>query len=224
VSDLPALDALDRDGALREAVAGVEGVTRAGLLRSAFATAGLVAGGGAMLATTADAAGTQTRTTDLKILQFALVLEHLGVTFYTEALAKAGLAGETQRFAVRVLGHEKAHVAAVAQAIEGRGGTPGKPPRFDFGSATHSRGRFRGASAQLEELCVEALNGAAPSLTKPVLAAAAELVSVEARHVAWIRDINGSDPAPAPFDQAKSRTAARAALLATGYLKTTLHV
>ena len=40
-----------------------------------------------------------------------------------------------------------------------------------------------------------------------VLKAALSIHSIEARHAAWIRDINGEDPAPAAFDKSPHEAA-----------------
>ena len=55
-------------------------------------------------------------------------------------------------------------------------------------------------------------------MTKKVLAAAASVVSVEARHAAWIRDIAGKNPAPAAFDAAKTSAQVLSAVKATGFI------
>ena len=73
------VDRLDRDGALREAAAGVPRETRKDFLLG-------LAGGGAALAalTLAEPARAQSKT-DVEILNYALTLEYLQAAFYTEA-------------------------------------------------------------------------------------------------------------------------------------------
>jgi hypothetical protein len=56
-------------------------------------------------------------------------------------------------------------------------------------------------------------------LTTGGLRAAARIVSVEARHAAWIRDIAGRPPAAEPTDAAMSERQVRDALRKTGFLK-----
>jgi hypothetical protein len=51
---------------------------------------------------------------------------------------------------------------------------------------------------------VGAYAGQANNLSKKTLAAAATLVSVEARHAAWIRSIVGRPPANEPTDKART--------------------
>ena len=75
---------------------------------------------------------------------------------------------------------------------------------------------------------MSAYNGQGPNLTKATLAAAATIVSVEARHAAWIRRIVGgpgyaagasSYPAPAALDTALTRAQVEQAVAATGFVK-----
>src|SRR5918996_6517711 len=108
------LDELDRDGALLEAIERVEGVTRADALRRA------VVGGGALLAAAAlpraaEAAPSATRDTD--ILNYALTLEYVQASFYTEAERNRALSASSKK-AVSVLGAvERAHVDALRKQL-----------------------------------------------------------------------------------------------------------
>ena len=112
-----------------------------------------------------------------------------------EALKGAGLKGELRDFAQTSLGHERQHLAAIRQAL----GAKALPkPAFDFGQKTKSARAFAQASIDLEDIAVAAYNGQAPNLTKGTLAAAATIVSVEARHAAWVRAILGEVAAPDP--------------------------
>ena len=71
----------------------------------------------------------------------------------------------------------------------------------------------------LEDTGVAAYNGQGANVTKKVLAAAASIVSVEARHAAWIRDIAKKLPAPAAFDASKTADQVLSAVNATGFIK-----
>ena len=216
MSDELTLATMDREGAIEESL---DGLTRGQALKGALGAAIGAGTGAALLGATAPEAFARSRTTDLKILQFALVLEGIGVNFYGEVVKLGLIRGETRRFAETVHQHELVHAAFIKQTIRSMGATPKNPPRFDFGTITHDARRFRSASAKLEELCVEALNGAGPLVTKPLLAGAAQLVSVEARHVSWVRQISGSDPVPSAFDAALTPTQSKAAAKATGFIK-----
>ena len=213
------LEAIDRDGAVHEALADAEGLTRSDAFRTALAGFGGAALLGAFGAAEASAA-TRSAANDIKILNFALVLERLGATFYNEAIIKGVLKGETLRFAQATRRDERAHVVAVQAQIRKLGGKVGKSPRFDFGDTTDNATAFRRTSEKMEQLCVEALNGAGPLVTKPTLAAAGALVSVEARQVAWVRLLRGSDnPVNAAFDGARTLGSVRKAVAATGFVK-----
>ena len=67
--------------------------------------------------------------------------------------------------------------------------------------------RFEPTALKLEDLGVAAYNAQAPNLTKAALAAAARIVSVEARHAAWIRDVRGHDARAATRPSRRSRRA-----------------
>jgi hypothetical protein len=66
---------------------------------------------------------------------------------------------------------------------------------------------------------VLAYNGQAANLTKPALAAAAEIVSVEGRHAAWISDLAGEPPAPRAADVGVSSRDVVRTLQSTHFLK-----
>jgi hypothetical protein len=130
---------------------------------------------------------------DAEILNFALLLEYVQSTFYAEAIKRGGLSGEPLTYARTVGAHEDAHLAFLKRAL---GSAARKSPKLDFGDDTADVDRFQTAAFKLEDLGVAAYNSQAPNLTKATLTAAAKIVSVEARHAAWIRDIRGDVPAP----------------------------
>jgi Ferritin-like domain len=144
------------------------------------------------------AAGAASTSEDLRILQLVLQLEYTQVALYERALREASLTGELRDFAQTALGHERQHLAAVKQAL---GSKAGPKPRFEFGSKTKSADAFRRTAIELEDIAVAGYNGQAANLTKPTLAVAAEIVSVEARHAAWVRAIAGEIAAPDPVDK-----------------------
>jgi hypothetical protein len=190
------------------------GLTRAGVLRllgsSAAAAAGLelIAAPGARAADKQKAAAHRK---DLTVLQYALSLEYLGAAFYQTALHAGNLTGDAHTAALAFRAHERSHVQFVQAKIRAFGGTPHKTETFDFGAATASQTAFLKTSAQLEELCVETLNGAAAIVSTPTLTALATIVSVEARQAAWVRAILSRNPAPTAatpaLTAAKSKTA-----------------
>jgi hypothetical protein len=155
-------------------------------------------------------------TQDVAILNFALLLEYVQGGLYAEALRRGALKGELRQFAEVVGAHERAHAAFLRQAL---GAAARRPPKLDFGDDAGNATRFMAASAKLEDLGVAALNSQAPNLTSRALNAAARIVSVEARHAAWIRDLRGE--VPAPFATEPQTTARRVVttLQGTGYVK-----
>jgi len=144
-----------------------------------------------------DATASPSRAQDIRILQLVLQLEYTQVAFYEQALRDAGLTGDLRQFAETALGHERQHLAAIRKAL---GAQAGSEPAFAFGPRTKSREAFVNTAIELEDIAVAAYNGQATNLTKGTLAAAAEIVSVEARHAAWARAIAGQVAAPKPVD------------------------
>jgi Ferritin-like domain len=153
---------------------------------------------------------------DVRVLNFVLLLEQLKSAFYAEAVRRARLTGELRQFARTVNVHEHIHLQFIHGALRGKARVP---PTFDFGAATSEPGEFTAAAITLEDLSVAAYNGQAGNLTKGALRAAARIVSVEARHAAWIRDIAGRPPAAEPTDAPMSEREVRAALEKTGFVK-----
>jgi rubrerythrin len=160
-----------------------------------------------------DAFASRSRAQDTRILQLVLQLEYTQVAFYEQALQQAGLKDDLRDFAQTALGHERQHLAAVQKALGG-GALP--KPAFDFGRKTKSADAFAQAAIDLEDIAVAAYNGQAPNLTKGTLAAAAAIVSVEARHAAWVRALVGQVAAPDPVDKPMTAQQAAAGLHGIG--------
>lgn len=188
-------------------------VTRASAMRGGFA---LAAGGAALALWPRDTISAPSPKQDAAILKFALVVEDLQAAFYADALSKGALTGELLEYAQVVSEHEQAHADHIRQAL---GAAAPVAPKFDFGDTNATPERFAETAIKLEDTGLSAYNGAAPGLTPEALADAARIVSVEARHVSWIRDIVGKIPAPQPTDRAISAKQAQAALAATGFLR-----
>lgn len=184
--------------------------------RAVLSAASLLAGGILVGGIGAPALGSGSKLGDAEILQFALEMEELQSALYAQALQHAGLTGELAQYARVVGGHERAHVAFLRKTL----GSRAKPaPTFDFGDAVTDSDRFAATARALEDLGVAALDGQAGSLTKPSLAAVATIVSVEARHAAWIRDLLGEVPAPAASNPSETGAQVLAAIRRTGFVK-----
>jgi rubrerythrin len=192
-------------------------VTRAAFLEGSLLAGGGVVVGGVLLGGLPDFANSKpSAKQDAEILNFALTMEYVQSGFYEEALRRGALDGELREYARRVGGQEKEHLAFIKQAL---GKSAGKKPGLDFGEDTGSREAFTEAAFKLEDLGVAAYNAQAPNLTKETLAAAAKIVSVEARHAAWIRAIAGENPAPEAAEPTASAKRVVSTLNGSGYLQ-----
>jgi hypothetical protein len=191
--------------------------SRAALLKRAAITGGAVTAGGVLLGGLPRlASSAPSPAQDARILNLVLLLEYVEVGFYAEARAKGALKGELRTFASVVGGHEQQHVSFLKKAL---GAAARKPPRLDFGKATRDPDAFVKAAVVLEDTSVAAYNGQATNLTAGTLAAAAKIVSVEARHAAWIRAIAGEVPAADATDSPLTAAQVLAALRRTGFVK-----
>jgi rubrerythrin len=182
------------------------------LSRTQFIAAGAVTAGAAVAAgvTAGPVEDTDAQTDkDVEALQLLLLLEYTEAAFYEEALDRGALSGEIEGYAQAVLDQEREHLAFVRKAL---GSKAGEPPRFKFGDATRDPDQFAATAAELEDLAVAAYNGQATNVSKPTLEAAATVVSVEARHAAWIRSIAGEPPAPDATDKPLSANEVREGL------------
>jgi hypothetical protein len=195
------LATVDQDGAIAETRSLADAaVSRRRLLGLALASAGTV---GLGRATGAEAAAGLSAS-DIDILNYALVLEYLQASFYTEAERSGALTGKTARAAGVVGATERAHVKAFLQLL---GSQAVKRPTFDFQGTTEQQQPFLKTAVAFEDLAVAAYKGQAPKLrSNQVLAAAVGIHSVEARHAAWMRELFGITPAVNAFDLPASRS------------------
>ena len=185
--------------------------------RGSLAAAGLVLGAGVGVVRSPEAAAAApSPAQDRQIFNFALLLEYLQAAFYSDALRRGALTGDALRFAEVVAEHERAHVDYLRKALGSHARTR---PTFDFGEATTNVRAFLDAAVRLENIGVAAYNGQAANLTKPVLAAAAEIVSVEGRHAAWVSDLAGHPPAPRAADVGASSVDVVRELQSTHFIK-----
>jgi hypothetical protein len=177
--------------------------TRARLLRAAVRGGAIVAGG-ALMGARSDSGtllGAQLEDADAKILNFFLLLEYVQEGFYREAAESGRLTGDLLEFASTVGRQETEHVALLTERLGSRARAR---PSSDFGDAFSTPGRLRDAAIQLEEAAIGGYIGQVSNLTRDSVRAVATLVSVEARQVAWIRDLAGLSPAPRAADPARS--------------------
>src|SRR4051794_11839452 len=149
------LDVADPDEVIRGAL--TRGHTRADFFRRGAVAGGtLLAGGVAFGGLPALALGKPSAAQDADILNYALLLESLESTFYTEAVASNALTGEILEFARSVRDHELAHVEFLSKALGSK--AIGKPT-FDFKGTTSNRDQFKAVAMVLEDTGVSAYDG-----------------------------------------------------------------
>jgi rubrerythrin len=210
--------AVDRDGALAETRARAEQtVSRRSLLGLALVGSGAIAAARVPRAAAAGLAAS-----DVDILNYALVLEYLQASFYTEAERSGALSGKTAE-AARVVGAtERAHVKAFQKLL---GSQAVKRPTFNFQGTTEQQKPFLKTAVAFEDLAVAAYKGQAPKLkSNAVLAAAVGIHSVEARHAAWMRELFGITPAVHAFDQPASRATINRIVASTNFIVAKPHM
>lgn len=138
------------------------------------------------------------------VLNFALALEYLEESFYRQGLAASGLlTGADRTVVMQIQKHEAAHVAFLRTAIQGIPETPITLADTDFDftaggtlSPFTDLPTFMALAQGFEDTGVRAYKGQAPFLyaegsSNPVLTAALQIHSVEARHASQIRRMRG---------------------------------
>jgi rubrerythrin len=218
MSERITLEVVDVDGAIQSAHEGLGGDTRADFFKKAAIGGGSLLAGGVLMGGLPALAGAATASprNDVKILNYALTLEYLESAFYTQALANNVLTGDVLATAKIVSGHEDTHVAALRKAL---GKAAVKKPTFDFKDTVTDPAKFLQTSIVLEDTGVSAYAGQAPHLfSKKVLAVAASILTVEARHASRFRSLIGQNFAPAAFDKPASMKKVLAAVKSTGFI------
>jgi rubrerythrin len=186
----------DVDGAVHETCERLPRETRSGFLRTAARTGAAVLGG---LALRPAVAAASSSSNDVAILNFALALEYLQASFYTEAERIGALNGALAHQANVVGVHEREHVRAFKAVL---GAAAIKQPSFNFHGVTENPNAFRSTAVAFEDLATAAYKEQAPKIeSRTYLAAALAIHSVEARHAAWIRRLAGFLPAAKAFDE-----------------------
>lgn len=132
---------------------------------------------------------------DIGILNYAYALEQLEAAFYTQVMATpySGMPAAEAALLADIRDHEIAHREFFKSVL---GGNAIPALEVDFSSVNFtSRDSVLATAKTFEDLGVSAYNGAGRLLTTPAyLTIAGKIVSVEARHAAYIRDLisNGS--------------------------------
>jgi len=126
---------------------------------------------------------------DTGLLNFAYALEQLEAAFYTKVVESpwSGINATEKEYLIDIQLHEIAHRELLRNVLgDGKIGNLA----FDFSKVNFAdRASVLEAAKEMEDIGVAAYNGVAPLLkSKDFLTVAAKIVSVEARHAAYIRE------------------------------------
>lgn len=166
---------------------------------------------------------------DIGILNYAYALEQLEAAFYTKVALNpyTSISADELAFFRDIRDHEIAHREFFKAAL-GSSAIPGLEVDFSTINFTDRTAVLATAKA-FEDLGVSAYNGAGALLTNPdYLLVAGKIVSVEARHAAYIRDlINNGTFANSEVVDAKgldvSRSPSEVLAIAGTYIKTQIN-
>src|ERR1700722_10195511 len=167
------LEAVDTDGAIREAAEEVSGDTRLSFLRKGAVAGGAALSGGAILSAVLPGAALAKGNPpvkpfgkgDIGILNYALTLEYLERAFYDEATSKGKITDAKTATFLKVVTHdERAHVAFLKKAL-GKHAVP--QPKFNFHGTTGSQEKFQQTAYVLENTGVHAYLGQAGNIKTP---------------------------------------------------------
>ena len=219
------LEAVDVDGAVREAAEEAAGDTRMSFLRKGAVASGAALSGGAILSALVPGAAMAKGNPpssfgkgDIGILNFALTLEYLERAFYNEATSKGKVTDpKTKTFLTVVTHDERKHVAFLKKAL---GSKAVKEPKFNFQGTTGDQAMFQQTAYVLENTGVHAYLGQAGNIKTPAyLLAAASIVTIEARHSGAIGSIIGKPIAPSgAFDTGLPASAILKAVKGTKFI------
>ncbi len=212
---------------------GVSALSRRKFLGYASVFSGLMV---AASSCTKDDAPSSTATTvnlgsgDIGILNYAYALEQLEAAFYTKVISSqySGITASETALLTDIRDHEIAHREFFKNALSAANAIPALEVDFstiNFGS----RDSVLATAKAFEDLGVSAYNGAGRLITSPdYLVLAGKIVSVEARHAAYIRDLisNGTFADGTVIDANgldKSRMPSEVLGIAATYLKTKIN-
>ena len=145
---------------------------------------------------------------DIDVLNYALTLEHLEYAFYRDGIGNFTFGADPfgnsiDTYLAAIRDHEGAHVETLTTVITDLGGEPVVEATYDFGYGTDPQ-KFLMTAAALENTGVSAYDGAAQYLENAgLLTAAGGIVSVEARHAAYLNLITRELPYPDAFETAE---------------------
>jgi hypothetical protein len=170
---------------------------------------------------------------DIAVLNYAYALEQLEAAFYTQVISSqfAGMTTTEVQFFTDIRNHEIGHREFFKAALS-TNAIPGLEVNFSSINFA-SRDSVLATAKAFEDLGVSAYNGAGQYLSstatgKTYLGLAGKIVSVEARHAAYIRDLisNGTFAGDDVIDANgldKTRTPAEVFAIAGTYIKTKIN-
>ena len=157
----------------------------------------------AILAAIPKSGNAKTSSAITDVLNFALTLEFLESSFYTQGVASGVIPAVDLAIFNQIKKHEASHVAFLQSTITTLGGTPVTSPTFDFTAMGafnpfNVYADFLALAQAFEDTGVRAYKGQAGNLisNNDVLTAALQIHSVEARHASEVRRLrnkNGFD-------------------------------
>jgi hypothetical protein len=176
-----------------------------------------------------DTSGINLGSGDVGVLNYAYALEQLEAAFYTMVASSpySGITATEQALLTDIRDHEVAHREFFKAAL-GSNAIPGLEVNFSSINFADRTSVLSTAKA-FEDLGVSAYNGAGKLLVTPdYLLMAGKIVSVEARHAAYIRDLisNGTFADSSVIDANgldKSRSPMEVLSIAGTYLKSKLN-
>ena len=165
---------------------------------------------------------------DIGVLNYAYTLEQIEAAFYTKVFQSpyANMSATENSLLGDIRDHEIAHREFFKAAL----GTAALPTlELDFSSINFgSRDSVLATAKAFEDLGVSAYNGAGMLLTNPdYLLLAGKIVSVEARHAAYIRDLISNGTFADDLDMNAldiSRSPSQVFAIAGVYVKTKLNI
>lgn len=151
---------------------------------------------------------------DVDVLNYALTLEFLEAEFYRQGNSAGLLSGKEKSYLDKVQIDEESHVATIRSTIEQLGGSPVAAPGVDFADAFDNREKYLTTAHVFENTGVGAYLGAAGFIQdKAILAAAAGIFGVEARHAAIVGNLLGLEPEGGVYMSAVETPTAKADVL-----------
>jgi hypothetical protein len=143
---------------------------------------------------TQDAGDPVQPSTDLEIVNYALLLEYLEEDFYKLVVDSGELRSEYQGLAVEIRGNEAEHVQALESLVEQLAGVPVPRPVPKFDAVIQGGEQsILDTAATLENVGAAAYLGQATRIQNTrVLESALAIHTVEARHAAALNEIAGN--------------------------------